>query len=43
LLGSSEVIPIVDKKLLFGQYQSVFCIELDRPRRREVVVQIIGD
>tara|TARA_B110000014_G_C20099792_1_gene577075 strand:- start:837 stop:1292 length:456 start_codon:yes stop_codon:yes gene_type:complete len=43
LLGSSEVIPIVDKKLLFGQYQSVFCIELDRPRRREVVVQILGD
>ena len=43
LLGTSETVPIVDGSMQFGHYQSVFFIELDRPRDREVMVQIVGD
>ena len=43
LLGSSETVPVVDGKMQFGQYQSVFFIELDCPRPREVLVQIVGE
>ena len=42
LMGTSESIPIVDSELQIGQWQSIFLIELDRPREREVLVQVIG-
>lgn len=42
LLGASETIPISDGRPLLGRWQSVFLIELDRPRPREVVVQVQG-
>ena len=41
-LGTSETIPIVDGTMRFGTYQSIFLIELDHPRPREVVVQVLG-
>ena len=43
LLGSSEVIALVDGKLQLGQYQSVILYELDGPRKRQVSVQIYGE
>lgn len=43
LLGSSEVIALVDGVLQLGQYQSVMLYELDGPRRRKVSVQIYGE
>ena len=43
LLGTSETIPIIDGKLQFGRWQRIFLIELDMPRPREVLVQILGD
>ncbi len=43
LLGSSETIPVIDGGMQFGRYQSVFFIELDCPRAREVMVQIVGE
>lgn len=43
LLGSSEVIPLVDGAPGLGQYQSVLLIELDGPRRRRVRVQVVGE
>ena len=43
LLGSSETIPVIGGKMQFGQYQSVFFIELDCPRAREVLMQIVGE
>ena len=43
LLGSSEVIALVDGDLVLGQYQSVMLYELDGPRRRKVSVQVYGD
>ena len=43
LLGTSETIPIIDGQLQFGRWQRVFLIELDMPRQREVLVQILGE
>jgi secondary thiamine-phosphate synthase enzyme len=43
LLGSSEVITLVDGDLVLGQYQSVMLVELDGPRRRKVNVQVYGE
>jgi secondary thiamine-phosphate synthase enzyme len=43
LLGTSETIPIVEGIMQFGQWQSIFLIELDHPRQREVVVQVMGE
>jgi secondary thiamine-phosphate synthase enzyme len=43
LLGASEAVPIVDGRLLVGQWQRIFLIELDRARDREVVVQLVGE
>lgn len=41
-LGASETVPVSDGKLLLGRWQRVFMIELDRPRLRQIVVQIQG-
>lgn len=43
LLGSSEVIPVSEGRLVLGQYQSIMLVELDGPRERTVAVQICGD
>jgi len=41
-LGTSETVPIADGRPLFGRWQRVFMIELDRPRDREIVIQVQG-
>jgi secondary thiamine-phosphate synthase enzyme len=41
-LGTSEMIPIVNSELAFGKWQRVFLVELDLPKSREIVVQIMG-
>lgn len=43
LLGASETIPVVDGELLCGQWQSIFLVELDHAREREVIVQLMGE
>jgi secondary thiamine-phosphate synthase enzyme len=43
LLGASEAVPILGGKLQLGRWQRIFLVELDRPRTREVLVQIIGE
>ena len=43
LLGTSETIPLIDGHMQFGDYQSVFFIELDHPRSREVMLQVVGE
>jgi secondary thiamine-phosphate synthase enzyme len=43
VLGTSETIPLIDGAMQFGRYQSIFFIELDCPRSREVMVQIVGE
>lgn len=41
-LGNSETIPVSEGKLLLGRWQSIFLIELDRPRDRTVIMQVQG-
>ena len=41
-LGTSETIPIIDGVLQLGTYQRVFFIELDHPRQREFLIQVMG-
>ncbi|MDA1256463.1 MAG: secondary thiamine-phosphate synthase enzyme YjbQ [Chloroflexi bacterium] len=43
MLGSSEMIPIANGQLTFGKWQRVFLVELDLPKDREVIVQIMGE
>ncbi|OUJ18667.1 hypothetical protein AMET1_0314 [Methanonatronarchaeum thermophilum] len=40
LLDSSLSIPFEDGELLIGTWQSIFLVELDGPRTREVLIQI---
>ena len=42
-LSTSEVIPVIDRKLGLGTWQSVLFFELDGPRSRTVSVQINGE
>ncbi len=43
-LGPSLSVPLVDGRLTLGTWQQIVLIDFDtRPRRRDVVVQIIGE
>jgi secondary thiamine-phosphate synthase enzyme len=43
LLGPSLTVPFTDGNLVLGTWQQIVLIECDtRPRRRELVIQIIG-
>jgi secondary thiamine-phosphate synthase enzyme len=44
LLGASLVVPFSDKKLALGTWQQIVVVDFDnRPRSRQVVVQIMGE
>jgi secondary thiamine-phosphate synthase enzyme len=44
LLGPSITVPFKDGALLLGTWQQIMLLEFDtRPRRRELVLQIIGE
>jgi secondary thiamine-phosphate synthase enzyme len=43
LLGPSLTIPIIEGKLMLGTWQQVILCDFDnRPRKRQVVVQVTG-
>ena len=42
LIGASENIPVADGRLDLGRWQRIFLLELDRPRDRQLVVQVFG-
>src|SRR3990172_1190934 len=43
MLGTSLTIPFTKKTLLLGTWQQIVLVDFDnRPRRREVIVQIVG-
>jgi len=43
-LGPSLAVPFVDKKLQLGTWQQIIFIDFDnRPRSRELIVQIMGE
>lgn len=41
-IGCSVHVPVTDGHLALGQWQRVFILEMDRPRTREILVQIMG-
>jgi secondary thiamine-phosphate synthase enzyme len=42
-MNTSETIPVQDSRLLLGEWQSIFLIELDGPRpKRNILLQISG-
>jgi len=41
-LGTSETVPIIDGRMPLGTWQRIFFVELDRPRDRRVLVNIVG-
>ena len=44
LLGASLVVPFSDKRLALGTWQQIVVVDFDnRPRSREVILQIMGD
>ena len=42
LLSTSENIPIAGSRMDLGRWQRIFLLELDRPRDRQLVVQVFG-
>ena len=42
-LGTSEVLPVHDGALQLGIWQSIFLVELDHAREREIIVQLVGE
>ena len=43
LLGVSQTIPVERGKLLIGSRQSVFAIEFDGSRKRDITIQVMGN
>ena len=44
LLGPSLTVPFAERTLALGAWQQIMLLEMDtRPRRREIVVQIVGE
>jgi len=42
-MGPSLTVPVEDGRLLLGTWQQVVLVDMDnRPRRREIVVQLTG-
>lgn len=44
MLGPSLTVPVVDGRLLLGTWQQIVFMEFDnKPRTREIAVQVVGD
>lgn len=44
LLGPSLTVPFTQRKLALGTWQQIMLLEFDtRPRKREIVIQIVGE
>jgi secondary thiamine-phosphate synthase enzyme len=42
LLGASETLNVIERKVDFGEWQRLFLVELDGPRARSVSILILG-
>ena len=42
VLGTSEIVPVIDGNPLLGEFQRILLIELDEPKPRQVAVQVMG-
>lgn len=43
LVGSSQTILVEDGRLVLGTWQGIYLAEFDGPRRRRVLVKLVGD
>jgi secondary thiamine-phosphate synthase enzyme len=43
LIGVSETVPVENGKMLLGNLQKIFLVEMDGGRKRKVIVQVIGE
>lgn len=43
LVGASEVIPIINGVLALSDIQSIFAVDFDGPRSRDVMVSVMGE
>jgi len=43
MLGSSETIPLINSNIILGQFQSIFFVDLDGPRKRKMLVHFVGN
>ena len=43
LIGSSVTVPVRDGAPVLGTWQSIFLCEFDGPRRRQVMISVIGE
>ena len=44
LLGPSLTVPFADGTLILGTWQQIMLLEFDtRPRKREIVIQVVGE
>ena len=41
LIGQSQLLPVREKKLILGRWQRIFLIELDGPRKREIIIDFL--
>ncbi len=42
-IGPSRSIPLVNGRIRLGTWQSIFLLELDGPRTRSVIIQLMGN
>lgn len=42
LIGGSETIPVEKGKMILTEKQSIFAVEFDGARKRELIIQVIG-
>jgi secondary thiamine-phosphate synthase enzyme len=43
ITGVSEVVPISEGKMILGGHQNIFFVELDGARKRDIIVQVMGE
>ena len=44
LIGPSVAVPFAGRRLMLGEWQQIALVELDtRPRRRQIVIQLVGE
>ncbi len=43
ILGCSETVPVENRRMILGTWQSIFFVELDGPRHRKLNITIIGE
>lgn len=42
-IGSSRIFPVKDGRLARGIWQNIFLLELDGPRQRRIIVEVMGE